>query len=96
MGNRSQGKLKKNIMEYGNINAKDYERKFKLGEPLEGSQTKSLLTARCSYLIMELPLGLSISFRTFATHAYRGLAPRPCTATMLHLISEYKAMQYSI
>lgn len=37
-------------------------------------------------------LGLSVSLRTFATHAYRGLAPRLWTATILHLVSEYKVI----
>jgi hypothetical protein len=62
---------------------------FKAAEPLRLIRL-SLLTAR-SYLIGESPV-LSVFFRTFATHAYRGLDPRPWTATMLHLVSEYKAI----
>ena len=38
-----------------------------------------------SYLMMEL-----LFSRTFATNAYRGLAPKPWTATVLHLTSEYR------
>jgi hypothetical protein len=48
-----------------------------------------------SYLLMESPVS-PVSFRTFATHAYRGLAPKPWTATMLHLISEYKDIRHDI
>ena len=37
-----------------------------------------------------------VSFGTFATHAYCGLAPKPWTATMLHPISEYKDIRHDI
>jgi hypothetical protein len=44
---------------------------------------------------MESPV-LSVFAGTFATHAYFGLAPKPWTATMLYLISEYKDIFHPI
>ena len=49
-------------------------------------------------LLMESPVPPvpPVSFCTFATQAHRGLAPKPWTATMLHLISEYTDIRHDV
>jgi Reverse transcriptase (RNA-dependent DNA polymerase) len=69
-------------------------------QPLFSLGSRDRKRARFGYaddisLLMESPVP-PVSFRTFATQAHCGLAPKPWTATMLHLISEYTDIRHDV